>query len=124
LPLKIEIHRIGIGRLLGAPRLCGDELGVKLVGEPRHDLVLRVEEIAQRLVRTLGPQAPAGLRFDQLHVVGRQALGNSVDEIVLLGIAADVGEGQHDERKTRRLAARGARAWALSQRERRRRIPT
>ena len=55
LPLKIEIHRIGIGRLFGPPRLGGDQLGVKLVGEPRHDLVLHVKEVGQRLVGTLGP---------------------------------------------------------------------
>ena len=36
--------------------------------------------------------------------VGGQALGHAVDEILLFGIAADVGEGQHDEREARRLA--------------------
>ena len=36
--------------------------------------------------------------------VGRQALGHAVDEIFLLRIAADIGEGQHDEREARRLA--------------------
>ena len=49
--------------------------------------------------------------------VGRQALGDAVDEIALLGIGADVGEGQHDEGQARRLrpfprrnARRGRRA--------------
>ena len=34
--------------------------------------------------------------------VGRQALGDAVDEIVLLGIAADIGERQNDDREARR----------------------
>src|ERR1700722_15465687 len=34
--------------------------------------------------------------------IGRQALGDAVNEIFLLGIAADIGERQDDDRKTRR----------------------
>jgi hypothetical protein len=37
--------------------------------------------------------------------VGRETLGDAVDEILLVGIAADVGEGQDDNREARWLAA-------------------
>ena len=35
--------------------------------------------------------------------VSRQALRHPVDEIPLVRIAADIGEGQHDQGKARRL---------------------
>ena len=41
--------------------------------------------------------------------VGSQALGHAVDEIVLLGPAADVGEGENDDRQTRRNGSAGRR---------------
>ena len=34
--------------------------------------------------------------------IGREAFGDAIDEILLLRIAADVGEGQDDDREARR----------------------
>ena len=61
MPLKIEVHRVGIRHLFGASkRLGGDELGVQracprraTISDPRH-----VEEIGQRLIE------PARLKGD------------------------------------------------------------
>jgi len=66
--LKIEVHRIGICRPLGTPRLGGDQLRPQLIGEPRDNLVLHVEEIGERLVEPLGPDMVAALCVDELHV--------------------------------------------------------
>ena len=151
--LKKEVHRIGIGRLLGAARLDGGDLIAQRVREAPNDLVLHVEEISKRLVEALRPKMTAGLGVDELHVdahaippalnaalediadvqvaadglhverlalvgesrvagdhdgapetreIGRQALRDSVDEMLLLLVAADIGERQNDDRETRR----------------------
>ena len=39
----------------GPTRLGGDELRIEGVGEPRHNLVLHVEEIGDGLIKTFGP---------------------------------------------------------------------
>ena len=142
-----------IGRVLGAARFDLDELGLKLIGEARDNLVLHVEQVGDRLVEALRPQVRAALGVDELDVdahalaaalnaaferiahvelaadllrvdrlalvgesgaaadhegpaharkIGGQALRHPVDEIVLLGPAADVGERQHDDRERRR----------------------
>ena len=67
-PLKIEVHRVGIGRPFRAPRLGTDQLHLQLIGEPRDDLVLHVEEIGQWLLETLGPKMTAALGVDQLRI--------------------------------------------------------
>ena len=45
--------------------------------------------------------------------IGGQALRDAVDEIFLLRIAADIGEGQHHDGEVRRpgLFGRGGRRW-------------
>ena len=39
----------------------------------------------------------------QMREVGGQIVGQAVGEIVLLGVAAEVGERQHDDRQARRV---------------------
>ena len=46
--------------LLGAARLGGDQLPPQLIGKPRDDLVLHVEEVGHGLIETLGPEMRAG----------------------------------------------------------------
>ena len=41
-------------------------------------------------------------RASDAREIGGQALGHAIDEIVLLGVAADIGEGQDDDREPRR----------------------
>ena len=51
-----------------------------------------------------------------LRQIGGQALGDAIDEMILLGVAADIGERQHDDRETRRAAffrCRGRRRLGL-----------
>ena len=63
-PLKIEIHRVGVWRSLGAPRLGRDELDNKRAREPSNDFVLQVEEIGYRFFKPLGPQVIAAFGID------------------------------------------------------------
>ena len=44
--------------------------------------------------------------------IGRQALRDPVDEMLLLRVAADIGEGQNDDREARRAGIFGAVAGA------------
>jgi hypothetical protein len=64
-----------------------------LVGEARNDLVLRVEEIAQRLVEPLGPQMIAGFGVDELdidqHAVSA-ALDAALKDIADVQLSADL----------------------------------
>ena len=146
--LKIEVHRVGMRCLFRAARLGGDQLRAQLIGKPRDDFVLHVEEVGHGLIEALGPEMRAGLRVDELDVdaqpiagalnaalqhiphvqlapdllqidmfslvgegsvapdheragdareIGGQALRHAIDEIFLLWIAAEIGEGQdHD----------------------------
>ena len=66
--LEIEVHRVGVRRLLRASRLGGDEFGVQRARQARDDLVLHVEQIGERLVEPLGPEMIAGLGVDELDV--------------------------------------------------------
>jgi hypothetical protein len=65
---EIQIHRIGIGRPLGAPRLGLDQLCTQLPGEPGDDVVLHLEEISKFFVESLGPEVSPSIAIDQLHV--------------------------------------------------------
>ncbi len=166
--MKIEVHRVGVRGLFGAPRLGGDEFGVQRARQARDDLVLHVEEIGQRLVEPLGPEMIAGFGVDELDVdahavsaalnaalediadvqlapdllqidgfalvgesrvapdherasnarkIGRQALRDPVDEMLLLRVAADIGERQDDDREARRggfFGRRGRRGLRLA----------
>ena len=56
LPVKIEVHRVGVHRLFSASRLGDGEFGPSAVGQPRDDLVLHIEEIGDRLVEPLRPE--------------------------------------------------------------------
>ena len=49
-----------------------------------------------------GGVAPDDERAGDAREVGGQALGHAIDEIFLLGIAADIGEGENDDGETRR----------------------
>jgi hypothetical protein len=55
-------------RTLRPPRLSLNELGIQCVSEPRDDLVLHIEEVGDRFVKTLGPEVIAGFGVDQLYV--------------------------------------------------------
>jgi hypothetical protein len=52
----------------GAAGLSGDQLRAQLISEPRDDLVLRIEEVGDRLIETLGPEMGGSLRVDELDV--------------------------------------------------------
>src|SRR5262245_43018675 len=43
--LKIEVHRVGLWRLLRASRLGGDQRRIKLARQTTDDLVLHLEEV-------------------------------------------------------------------------------
>jgi hypothetical protein len=49
-----------------APALSRDELHVDSAGQPRGDLVLRIEEVGVRLVEAFGPKMRAALGVDEL----------------------------------------------------------
>jgi hypothetical protein len=49
-----------------APAFSRDELHVDGAGQPRGDLVLRVEEVGVRLVKAFGPKMGAALGIDEL----------------------------------------------------------
>jgi len=66
--LKIKVHRVGVWRLLSAPRLGGDEFGIQRARQARDDFVLHVENIAERLVEPFGPEMTAGLGVDELDI--------------------------------------------------------
>ena len=151
--LKIEVHRVGIGRPFAASGFGDDELRVEGVGKAGDDLVLHVEKVGDRLVEAVRPKMICALGVDELDVhpdavggaldaafediadvelapdlfevdrlaleveggvssdhphsahlrkVGGEALGDAVDEIVLPGIAPDIGEGKNHDRKARR----------------------
>ena len=96
--LKKEIHRVGVGRLFGASRLGGGELGVQRVRQTPNDFVLHVEEIGERLVEPLRPKMTAGLGVDELHVDAHAisaALNAALEDIANIQVAAD---GLHVER--------------------------
>ena len=57
-----------MGARLRAARLDSDRARLELIGEPRDDLVLHVEEVGDRLVEALGPKVRADFGLDQLHV--------------------------------------------------------
>ena len=56
-----------------------------------------------------GGVAPDHERAANARKIGRQALGDPVDEMLLLRIAADIGERQDDDREARRVVACSAR---------------
>ena len=68
IPGKIEVHRIGIRRLLRPPRLGGYQLRSQLVGEAGNDLVLHLERSARGSVEAISPKVTAGSGVDELHV--------------------------------------------------------
>jgi hypothetical protein len=66
--LKIEVHRVGGRGQFRTSRLSGDELGVERARQTRDDFILHVEEIGERLIKSLGPEMIPGFGVDQLHV--------------------------------------------------------
>ena len=81
--------------MLRAVRLSVDELGLKLVREPRDDLVLHVEEIGERLVEPFGPQVRASLGLDQLHIDAHaisRALHAAFEHVANVEFASDLFE--------------------------------
>ena len=52
----------------GAAGLSGDQLRAQLISEPRDDLVLRIEEVGDRRIETLGPEMRASFSIDELDV--------------------------------------------------------
>ena len=55
-------------RLRHSPRFDLDKLRLQLVGQPRDDFVLHLEEIGHRLFEPLGPKVTAALRVDELSI--------------------------------------------------------
>jgi hypothetical protein len=51
-----------------SPRLSCDHLGIQRIRQSRHDFVLHVKEIGDRLVEPLGPKVIFGFGLDQLYV--------------------------------------------------------
>ena len=93
LTLKIEVHRVRVRRSLGASRLCGDELRVQRACQPRHDFVLHVEEIGERLVEPLGPEMIAGFAVDELDIDAHPvpaALDAAFEDVADVQLAADL----------------------------------
>ena len=64
--LKVKIDGIGIWRLRGAARLDSDQFSLKLVREPRDDLVLHLEQVSDRLVEALRLEVRTRSGFDEL----------------------------------------------------------
>ena len=91
--LKIEVHRIRIGRQFGAPRFGGDKLRVERARQARDDFVLHVKEIGERLVEPLGPEVTASLRVNELHVDAHAvsaALDAALEDIADVQLAPDL----------------------------------
>jgi hypothetical protein len=64
-----------------------------LIGEPRDDLILHVEEIDERLVEPLGPEMIAGLGVDKLDIdphAPRFALDRAFERIPDAKLLADL----------------------------------
>src|ERR1700722_8364085 len=148
--LKIAVHRVGVRRVFRAPRLGAYEPRVERIGEPRHGLVLHIEQVGERLVEPLCPEMVARFGVDELDIdphaisapldatfedvadvqftadllqidvlafiseggvapdhdgvpypwqVGREALRDPVDEMLMGRVAAEIGEGQDDDRE-------------------------
>jgi hypothetical protein len=127
-----------------------DEFDAQCVGQLRHDLVLKIEQVGDVFVESVGPEMRAGFGVDKLGVdahpvlialhrafehvphvelladllgvevlalvgersiardhetvadarqVGGEVFGDSVGEIILGGIAGEVGEGQDHDRE-------------------------
>jgi hypothetical protein len=57
-----------VRRALRPTRIGGHKRSVQLSSEAGDDLVLRGEEIRDRLVETLGPDMRAGLGVDELRI--------------------------------------------------------
>jgi hypothetical protein len=62
--LKIEVERIWVRRCFGAASFGGGELDSEPVGKPGDNLVLHVEEVADRVVEALGPKVRSCFSFD------------------------------------------------------------
>ena len=65
--LEIQVHRIRMQRTFRPPRLGLNQLSIQRVGKSRHDFVLHIEQIGDRLVEAVGPKVIAGFSVDQLH---------------------------------------------------------
>ena len=118
----LRLQQIGAGRV----ELFGPEVsaaaGVDELGVDPHLIAARLHRALQHIAyaQVLADR----LGVDRLALVGRsrvvrddegpvatgetggQFIGERVDEVVLPRIARQVGEGQHDDRKTRRLGGR------------------
>ncbi len=134
LKLKVErIRQMRDDRVLGPQQICAGR--VELFG-PEVSAAAGVDElgvdshpIAARLDRAFENIAHAQIQADRLDVdrlaleghgriacddegvahareTGGQFVGQGVDEVVLPRIARQIGEGQHDDRKTRGLGGR------------------
>ena len=77
-PLKIEVHRVGIRGLFGAPRLGSEELAVQGARQARDDFVLHIEEIGQGLVEPFRPEMIPRSGVDELDV-DAHATSHSLD---------------------------------------------
>jgi hypothetical protein len=58
-----------------APGLGGDQLRPQLIGKPRDDFVLHIEEVGHGLIEALGPEMSPALRVDKLHVDAQPICG-------------------------------------------------
>src|ERR1700722_20756096 len=65
-----QVYGIHVVRPLAlrSAAVCGHEFDAHGPGEPRGDLVLHLEDVAARLVKTLGPEVRAGFCVDELRV--------------------------------------------------------
>jgi hypothetical protein len=92
---EIQIHRIGIGRPLGAPHLGLDKLCTQLPGDPGDDVVLHLEQIGKFFVEPFGPEVSPGIAIDQLDVEAQPvaaALHAPLQPISHVQVTADLPE--------------------------------
>ncbi len=54
--LEVKVHRIGIGLSPCADRCGSSKLCIECLGETRNNLVLRVKQVGQRLIKSFGPK--------------------------------------------------------------------
>jgi hypothetical protein len=116
-----QIARVAI-ETLGPQMRVGlgiDQLGVyaELVARPPDAPFEHIAhaQLATNLLRVdrLVPVGKRGIARDHEHVrhprqIGRQIVGDPVGKILLVGVVAEVGERQHDDRQARRSDGRRA----------------
>ncbi len=66
--LEIKLRGIRGRGPFRAARFSGDELRIQCARKARDDFVLHVEEVSQRLVKSLGPKMIARFRIDKLDI--------------------------------------------------------